>query len=760
MNASMKLFCLALCAPAFFTSSLLAQTETLVNASQDSTQRDPQIERDGAGNMVVVWTAEDYAGLKSHGDIVLRRLLPDGTPTGSEVLVNTTTAGDQERPAASMNAAGDLVVVWASFVNNDSSYDIKARRFKNGVPLGDEFLVNTTRLNTQTDPDVAVDSAGNVVVVWDSWTDLSDREVMGRLFGSDGSPLTGEFMVNTTIAYSQAKPAVTVRRDRSFVVVWESWKQDSATPAGYGMYARLFGSNGAPLTGEIPVNTYTVDYQWYGDVESFDDNGFAVVWCSWEQDGADGSIVLQRFASDGTKIGGEVPVNATTANYQWLPRIRKFAGGGFAVVWSSWKQDGSREGVYAQLFDAAGRKTSFETPINITTESFQWEPDVVASGSNTLTAVWASWGQTGKDYDIVSRRVTPTLPQGFVDPQTLGHSFGRTTSRITVHVLDSLALTGNSYEVFFDSLSGKRALLSARNATTGDTLVHAYAIDRGENTFYLTPQFQGVAVEVVPEFDLDIDFARSYMVNHSGTNISFLVNTPTAGAKLLAPIDVALFWGSTDTLSDGSYASPLDTALGTNGKKEVVVPFRAWNLTDNQKMDLLIVESMVNKRWSPSEKIVFLTPPAYRSAANNTCAELRPTVPGGAVVMPRAGDTNYIYTTKPIRQGEKFTFTTSRATVLDAPTPAGQPGTYALAQNYPNPFNPSTTIRYAVPRAERVALRVFNVLGQLVATLADGMHNAGNYRVRFDGRSLASGIYFYRLEWGEKSLTQKMMLVK
>ncbi len=760
MNPSPKLLCLALFAPAFFASSLPAQTENLVNALQDSTQRDPQIERDGAGNMVVVWTAEDYAGVKSHGDIVMRRLQPDGTPVGSELLVNTITAGDQERPATAMNAAGDLVVVWASFVDNDSSYDIKARRFKNGVPLGDEFLVNTARLKTQTNPDVAVDSAGNAVVVWDSWTDLSDREVMGRLFGPDGLPLTGEFMVNTTIAYSQARPAVTMRRDRSFVVVWESWKQDSPTPAGYGMYARLFGPNATPLTGELPVNTYTADYQWYGDVESFDDNSFVVVWCSWEQDGADGSIVLQRFSPDGTKIGGEVAVNATTANYQWLPRIRKFEDGSFAVIWSSWKQDGSREGVYAQLFDAAGRKTSFETQLNVTTESFQWEPDAVTSGPNTLTAVWSSWGQTGKDYDIVVRRVMPALPQGFVNPQTVGHPFGRTTTRITVQVLDSLALTGNTYEVFFDSLSGKRALLNARNVTTGDTLVRAYAVDRGENVFYLTPQFQGVAVEVVPEFDLDIDFAGSSMVNRSGTNISFLVNNPTAGLKLLAPIDIALCWGNTDTLADGSYATPLDTALSSSGKREVVVPFRAWNLTDNQKMDLLVVESVVNKRWNPSEKIIFLTPPAYRSATNNTCAELRPTVPGGPLVMPAAGDTNYILTTKPIRQGETFTFTTGRATVLDVPAPAGQPGAYALAQNYPNPFNPSTTINYSVPRAGRVALRVYNVLGQLVATPADGVHNAGSYRVRFDGGSLASGVYFYRLEWEGRSLTQKMMLVK
>ena len=64
-------------------------------------------------------------------------------------------------------------------------------------------------------------------------------------------------------------------------------------------------------------------------------------------------------------------------------------------------------------------------------------------------------------------------------------------------------------------------MLSVRNMTTGDTLVRKYPIDRGEGVFYLTPAFQGVAVEVIPEFDLDIDFARSYFINHSGTNLTF-----------------------------------------------------------------------------------------------------------------------------------------------------------------------------------------------------------------------------------------------
>ncbi|MCC6397851.1 MAG: T9SS type A sorting domain-containing protein [Bacteroidetes bacterium] len=88
------------------------------------------------------------------------------------------------------------------------------------------------------------------------------------------------------------------------------------------------------------------------------------------------------------------------------------------------------------------------------------------------------------------------------------------------------------------------------------------------------------------------------------------------------------------------------------------------------------------------------------------------------------------------------------------------PSAYVLDQNYPNPFNPSTTIRFAVPTDGRVRLRVFSVLGQEVATLVDGVVNAGWHTATFAGRDLTSGVYFYRLEVDGRQLTQKMMLVK
>ncbi len=88
------------------------------------------------------------------------------------------------------------------------------------------------------------------------------------------------------------------------------------------------------------------------------------------------------------------------------------------------------------------------------------------------------------------------------------------------------------------------------------------------------------------------------------------------------------------------------------------------------------------------------------------------------------------------------------------------PRSYELAQNFPNPFNPSTTINFALPQAGQVKLSVYNMLGNVVATLVNGQKAAGNYSVKFDGSQLASGVYFYKLEAAGFSDLKKMILVK
>jgi hypothetical protein len=96
--------------------------------------------------------------------------------------------------------------------------------------------------------------------------------------------------------------------------------------------------------------------------------------------------------------------------------------------------------------------------------------------------------------------------------------------------------------------------------------------------------------------------------------------------------------------------------------------------------------------------------------------------------------------------------------------PAGagshQPSSFRVCKVSPNPFNPTTTISYVLQAASRVKLSVYDTAGRLVVTLTDGWREAGSHEVTFDGSNLATGLYLYRLNAGNQTLTDKMILLK
>ena len=112
--------------------------------------------------------------------------------------------------------------------------------------------------------------------------------------------------------------------------------------------------------------------------------------------------------------------------------------------------------------------------------------------------------------------------------------------------------------------------------------------------------------------------------------------------------------------------------------------------------------------------------------------------------------------------GALYSFDTGETRISDADTPAARP---SLAQNYPNPFNPSTTIRFDLPVRCHVALSVYDVAGREIRRLVEGERGEGTHLVTWtgldrEGRSVGSGIYFYRLQAGDQEMTRKMILIR
>jgi hypothetical protein len=88
------------------------------------------------------------------------------------------------------------------------------------------------------------------------------------------------------------------------------------------------------------------------------------------------------------------------------------------------------------------------------------------------------------------------------------------------------------------------------------------------------------------------------------------------------------------------------------------------------------------------------------------------------------------------------------------------PTKFELSQNYPNPFNPSTIIRFSLPKETQLKINIYNMLGELVETLAEGTYEAGYHKVSFNASSLSSGAYIYRVESSEFVQVKKMLLLK
>ena len=103
---------------------------------------------------------------------------------------------------------------------------------------------------------------------------------------------------------------------------------------------------------------------------------------------------------------------------------------------------------------------------------------------------------------------------------------------------------------------------------------------------------------------------------------------------------------------------------------------------------------------------------------------------------------------------------TATVTDVEESVTALQPASFQLAQNYPNPFNARTFIKFNLPVAQPVKLKVYSVTGAEIATLLDGFMPAGEFTVPFDGSKLASGVYFYRLITEKYIDTKRLVLAK
>ena len=155
---------------------------------------------------------------------------------------------------------------------------------------------------------------------------------------------------------------------------------------------------------EFRVNTFTPGEQTYPDVIGLDNGNYVVTWASYDQDGAYMGVYGQRFASDGSALGGEFQANTYTDSYQTYPEIAAIGQGRFMIVWQSANQDGSSYGIYAQRYAANGTKLGTEFRVNDQTNQSQDEVAVSGQPDGSAFAAWRTYPDQNS-YGVFGRRV-------------------------------------------------------------------------------------------------------------------------------------------------------------------------------------------------------------------------------------------------------------------------------------------------------------------------------------------------------------------
>ncbi|PYG25458.1 VCBS repeat-containing protein, partial [Pelagimonas varians] len=439
------------------------------------TVSDGQITTDVHSVSLTVQPVADAPTLTVTPDLLDELATP--TPVGGSSLVNETLLGTQRYATVAALDDGGFVVTWSS--NESGSFGIFAQRYDaGGVKVGGETLLSAppnTSVNmaqsavtglqdggylvawqnefytrpggtltgskpllqrfdadgvAQTDvfsppkiatlelaPDVTELGNGNLVVTWTGNRYSNTTDIFYQVITPDGVVVSGPRVVSVSNPSSsyEIQPSVAALEAGGFVISYSS----NTDGGGYGVYSQVFKETGFAITGDLLVNSFTANNQFFPSVIGLEGGGFAVTWVSAGQDGDVAGIYAQVYDNRWQKVGGETHVSTATAGFQTYPTITALDDGGFLVTWSSTGNGEDGYGIYAQRLDAFGQPVGEEYRVNDVTAGvqFSWNG---AGGENTATlidgsvvTVWDNNTGTSSGYDIAVR--ITEIPAGNVN---------------------------------------------------------------------------------------------------------------------------------------------------------------------------------------------------------------------------------------------------------------------------------------------------------------------------------------------------------
>ena len=267
-------------------------------------------------------------------------------PVGTELLVNSLTGGTQINSSVTALSNGGFVVAWhdqGRQVGATIDQNISAQIYDaSGTPVGGEFQVNTAALGTQVNPAITALSDGKFVVTWSDNSGLLGEVAYGikaQVFDATGSRVGAEFRVNTNVQGDQQFSAVTALNNGNFVVTWAD-RTDFFGTINSTIRAQIYTESGVKVGNEFVANVASGYDLTFPAVASLADGGFVITWqdrggnLRTPTEDADGfSIRAQIYNANGNRRGGDFLINTDTIRNQQFPAVTALQNGGFAVSW-------------------------------------------------------------------------------------------------------------------------------------------------------------------------------------------------------------------------------------------------------------------------------------------------------------------------------------------------------------------------------------------------------------------------------------------
>jgi autotransporter passenger strand-loop-strand repeat protein len=454
-------------------------TEFQVNSQTSGGQWYPSVTGLSNGGFVVTWQ-DGLAGYNGSGSGTLgdtsgssvkaQLYAADGSKVGGEFLVNTQTTGSQASPVVTSLSNGGFVVSWQD--QNSTNGDIKAQIYSaSGAPVGTEFLINSVTANNQNTPAITGLPNGGFVVAWTN-QGSSAPDVKAQVYNASGAKVGSEFLVNSASVYDQERASIATLSNGDFIVTWNDFRTGNWEVRGQVFHPTASGAS--KVGSEFTVDTAFYNSRMVAGVTGLANGNFVI---SFED--TSGEIRAQVFTAGGVKVGSEFQVNTQTSGNQGFSSITALTSGGFVVTWSDeGTGDGSGPAIKAQVYDAAGGKIGGEYVVNSQINSNQLYPNVAALANGGFVISWtdfsqalgdtSAYGITAQIFNLSNAPAAPTIVSvtDDVSPNTGVLVSGASTNDtdLTVRIATGSNFAGDVLQLF----DGQNAIGTAVTLTLAD----------------------------------------------------------------------------------------------------------------------------------------------------------------------------------------------------------------------------------------------------------------------------------------------------